>query len=86
MITKRKVEWNFSKLTPIRESLVKFVTEKKQDWGRRGNAQKIMNNCRTAPFAKVSAGQGFLQMRQFIYPSKSGEKKHMFSPMLLLLN
>ena len=69
MITKRKVEWYFSKLTPIRESLVKFVTEKNRiGRGRRGNAQKIMNNCRTAPFAKVSAGQGFLQMRQFIYP------------------
>ena len=36
MITKRKVEWNFSKLTPIRESLVKFVI-KKQDWeGKEG--------------------------------------------------
>ena len=71
----------------IRESLVKFVTEKNRiGRGRRGNAQKIMNNCRTAPFAKVSAGQGFLQMRQFIYPSKSGEKKHMSGPMLLLLN
>ena len=33
MITKRKVEWYFSKLTPIRESLVKFVTEKKTGLG-----------------------------------------------------
>ena len=28
MITKRKVEWYFSKLTPIRESLVKFIIKK----------------------------------------------------------
>ena len=41
---------------------------------RIGNAQQIMNNCKTAPFAKMSTGQGFLQMRQFINRPKSGIK------------
>ena len=41
---------------------------------RRGNAQQVMNNFGSALFAKMSAGQGFLQMRQFINCSKLGIK------------